>query len=86
VFFGVWSETPGGKAHTRGCPMHFVKIRQASPFPRNYLQSYELGIADLRSTFNIRIVLTSIGTDHNTMAQGKVATLQLNFKENVRIG
>lgn len=66
--------------------MHFVKIRQASPFSRNYLQSYELGIAELQSTFNIRIILTTVGTDHNTMAQGKVATLQLNFKEDVRIG
>lgn len=65
--------------------MHFVKIRQASPFSRNYLQSNELGVAELQSTFNIRIILTSIGTDRNTMAQGKVATLQLNFKENVKL-
>lgn len=71
---------------SRGCPVHFVKIRQASPFSRNYLQSYELGIAELQSTFNLRIILTSIGTDHITMAQGKAAILQLNFKENVRIG
>lgn len=28
---GVWSETPGGKTQNRGCPVHFVKIRQASP-------------------------------------------------------
>lgn len=70
----------------RGCPVHFVKIRQASPFSRNYLQSYELGISDLQSTFSVRIILPNIGTDHNTMAQGKVATLQLHFKENVRIG
>lgn len=66
--------------------MHFVKIRQASPFSRDYLQSYELGIAELQSTFNVRIILTSIGTDRNTMAQGTVAALQLNVKENVRIG
>lgn len=66
--------------------MHFVKIGQGSPFSRSYLQSSELGIAELQSTFNVRVILVSIGTDHNAMAQGKVATLQLNFKENVRIG
>ena len=86
VFFGVQRETPGGKTQNRGCPVHFVKIRQASPLSRNYLQSYELGIVELQSTFNVRKILTSIGTDHNTMAQGKVAILQPNFKENVRIG
>lgn len=32
AFLGVWSETPGGKTQNRGCPVHFVKIRQADPF------------------------------------------------------
>lgn len=82
----MWPETPGGDTQNRGCLVHLVQIRRAFPFPRNYLQSYGLGIAELQSTFNVRIILTRIGTDCNSMAQGNVATLQLNFKENNRIG
>lgn len=82
----MWRETPGGDTQNRGCLVHFVQIRWAFPFSRNYLQSYELGTAELQSTFNLRIILTRIGTDCNSMAQGNVATLKLNFKENIRIG
>lgn len=80
----MWRETPGGHTQNRGCLVHFVQIRGAFPFSRNHLQSYDLGIAELQSTFNVRVTLTRVGTDCNSVAQGNVATLKLNFKENVR--
>lgn len=78
--FVVWPETPGGDTQNRGCLVHFVQIRWAFPFSRSYLRSYELGIAELQSTFNVRIILKHIGTVCNSVAQCNVATLQLNFK------